>query len=167
MIFKIENTNSKVQEGYAIAGEILASGEFFDRLTDVSKFTYTKMDQAEVVGMVMAQQEGIITGLTPKIPVKQEYINDSAIARVYSNRPGIWVNDKFTRSSNLKTYIENGAHESMHIFGLGHGSNFLPTSLKGRVMMKVLLEFEDKYQSVPLMVQKIVSQIAKERRLIK
>lgn len=166
MIFEINNNNKKVQEGYAIAGEILASADFFDRLTDVSRFTYTKMGQAEVVSMIMAQVEGIITGLAPRIPVKQEYVNDSAIARVYSNRPGIWVNDKFAKSSPLKTFIENGAHEPMHIFGFGHGSNFLPTSLKGRIMMKALFEFEDKYKSVPLMVQKIVSQIAKDKKFI-
>ena len=167
MIFKIENTNKKVQEGYAIAGEILASGEFFDRLTDVSKFTYTKLDRAEIVGNVMAQIDGIITGLTPKILVKQEYVNDSAIARVYSNRLGIWVNDKFVKSSSVGTYIKNAAHEPMHTFGFGHGSNFLPTSLKGRIMMKALFEFEDKYKSVPLVVENIVYQIAKDKKLIK
>lgn len=166
MIFKIENTNKKVQDGYAIAGEILASAEFFDRLTDVSKFTYTKLDQSEIVGNIMAQVDGIICGLTPKISVEQEYINDSAIARVYSNRPGIWVNDKFVRSASLKTYIENGAHEITHIFGFGHGSNFLPTSLKGRIMMKACLEFEDKFKSVPLVVESIVYQIAKDKRLV-
>lgn len=166
MIFEISNTNKKVQEGYAIAGEILASAEFFDRLTDVSRFTYTKMDQAEVVSMIMAQVEGIVCGLTPKISVEQEYVNDSAIARVYSNRPGIWVNDKFVRSSSIGTYIKNAAHEPMHTFGFGHGSNWLPTSLKGRIMMKACLEFEDKFKSVPLVVENIVYQIAKEKGLV-
>lgn len=168
MIFEINNTNKKVQDGYAIAGEILAGQEIIDRLQDIVRFTYTKATSGEVISTLLAHQEGIISGLMPKIPVYQNFINDSAIARTHTDRRGIWVNDKFVKSTKLLDYVGNGAHEFSHSpLGYGHGSNWLPNGgWWSRRMMNAHLEFADKNKSVPLVIEKLVEQIAKDKKFI-
>jgi hypothetical protein len=168
MIFEIKHSHNKVKTGYLIAGQILCDRKIQDRLLKVVKLTYTDKTAREVVQALAFHTEAIVSGLAPKIPVLNYYSkSNSVIATTFSDKVGIYVNDRNISSRSLETYIGNGAHEFGHLpMNFGHGSNWSQDSWKGRMMCRVMGDFADKSWSVPYLLASLTVQIAKEEGYI-
>lgn len=164
MIFDIQYKEPVVYDGYAIAGEVLMSNAFLERVADVVKFTYTKDSSLQVASMLATHQELFMMGTVNPVPVlKYYYKSKSVIATTYSNTRGIYVNSYLLR--DVETYVGNGCHEFAHVpLGYSHGkTNFPPGSWRGYLMG----DREDKNLSVPHMFATIGVQLAKEKGMIK
>ena len=164
MIFDIKYKELVVYDGYAIAGEVLASGDFYERIMDVVKFTYTKSSSLEVAKNHSFNVNLFMSGAVNPVPVlKYYYKSKSVIATTYSNTRGIYVNSYLLR--DVETYVGNGCHEFAHVpLGYSHGkTNFPPGSWRGYLMG----DREDKNLSVPHMFATIGIQLAKEKGMIK
>lgn len=169
MIFDIKHTSKKVQDAYSIAAEVLTGGDIVDRLMDIRTLTYTSKTPRDVICDLLFHTDSIVSGLTPKIPVLNYYSrSNSVIATTFSDKFGIFVNDKHVNSRSSATYIRNGAHEFGHLpMGYGHGSNWTRDTWKGRAMCRILGDKEDKNMSVSYILEEVVLQIAKEKRMVR
>ena len=167
MIFNIQHPSKKVSDGYSIAAEILMGQDIQERILDLRKLTYTTATPKEVASALAFHIESIVSGLTPKIPVLNYYDKGSAIATTFSDKVGIYVNDRLVNNHVVTDYISNAAHEWAHSpMGFRHGSNWMQDTWFHRRMCNACGDFADKGQSVPLLFGKMVLQLAKEKRLV-
>lgn len=161
-IFDVVHRNKNVQDGYKIASEIILSQDFMERLIDVAALTYTSSSPVRV-----AHTLDIWLSRNFVVPVVEYYDKGSAIATVFSDRPGVInVNNYGVNSRSKLTFLSNGAHELGHIIGYGHGSNWTQDTWKGRMMCRLMGDKENKEFSVPYVFARIASQLAKEKWLL-
>lgn len=169
MIFDIQYQDPKVYDGYAIANEIIQGPELAERIEDLVKLTYTHFKPVDVSEILRDHIEMMASGRAPRVPVKQYYYpSKNVIATTFKDEFAIYVNSKNVPYKTVRTYLENGAHEFAHKpLGFGHGSNYTQDTRWGRMMCRINGDREDKSFSVPAVFERLVYEIAKEKRMIK
>lgn len=158
----------KIREGYEIAEKILLDDELYRMIAIQKKFTYTQ-DRPEDVALKLRQEMlKFVHGFRAPFQIKEYFENNpNVIGATTFGESIIYTNVNGASRKSVVTFIGNGGHETGHAIGYKHGSDWQQYNFKGRMMCRILLEFEDKNLSVPNTLARLVVELAKTKGLIK